>query len=224
MLDHLDIDDCIHVECPIDWDGIIPIVRDGGKDKIEASFKTPSLSDFQSIEKMAKGEAESDPDVFRKWAFRRCLVDWSLDVPVERAGDWLSGACFKRILGLHAAIIDFLAINFERKCFYLSKDEEETLVKQSAMLFSPNGRGVSDACEGITMFCNLGNMWDKFGFTDSSMGDMKFVDYMRLKFIMAKEGEFSKTTGRISQASHPTMISGANGRTVPSRARPVQGQ
>ena len=115
-------------------------------------------------------------------------------------------------MGVYAPIVDCLANNFEKSCFYLTKDEEDTMIKQSAMLFSPNSRGVSEACEGITMFCNLGNMWDKFGFTDQSMGDMKFTDYMRLKFIMSKEGEFSKTAGRINQSAPPTMITGAGGR------------
>lgn len=208
------------------WNGIpIPVSEENGEEKQEAIFKRMTVGDNRAIERIVRYEAEREDgkkvktlDVieYKRVMLRKNLLSWTLPIELERENDWLTDACYQRISNMSGALVDAIVGKYEDSIM-IGTEEEAAIDRQAATLFGKHSRGVSDACEAVTLYCTLTSFWEKFGIgTGVSLDEMDYLDYQRLKVMSAKDAEASRHSA--SASSKPvTRIAGAGGRVRNSR-------
>lgn len=92
------------------------------------------------------------------------------------------------VLSLPAPLIQSVIEKYE-KSVRLSEEEEETIIKQSIILFGKNSKGVENACEAVNLYCNIGNFWEKFGLNRFQIKDLPYKEYVMLKMMISKENQ-----------------------------------
>lgn len=197
-----------------------------GKDEIDAVWKVLTFGDNMILERACQikvdnkqtGEkyTESDVNEMKRLVVKRNLLSWSLPIPIERKDGWMTAECYARISKVAGPIMDSLIGEYE-DLMEVSKDEEEVIDRQSAILFSKNSRGVSDACEAVGLYCTLGNYWEKFGLDRFALSKLPYREFVLLKMMVGKEG----VANRMASPSHKpsgVRVAGRGGRASAGRS------
>ena len=150
---------------------------------------------------------------------RGLLNKWSLDgLLIEKDdGGLLTKECFRRIMDLHPRLLNcFLDALMET--VLISEEEDKVIEKQSAILFSPHGQGVENACDAVTKFCVYSNFADKFGLNCFDLRKLPQVDFLRLRILMTRESESRDAMVRSEKAKNSISTPGHRGGriTVPN--------
>jgi len=201
---------------------------DNGEREEEAVFKILTFGDNHVLEKATRYTVESeetrgrtnayDPNEFRRLLLKKNLLFWTLSVPIEREEGWMTPECYERIGTIPAPLLEAFLDGFEHQTA-ITEEEERILHRQASILFSESSRGVSDACEAVSLFCTLGNYWEKFGLDKDKLRDFPQKEYLLLKMMIGKESEAIKSKHKSSQPT--TRIAGPGGRTRPSRGKRI---
>jgi hypothetical protein len=177
-----------------------------GEEEIKAIFATMTFGDNYAIETatsytvdIGKGPSgrmvtarATDVNEYKRLIVKRNLLDWSIDIPIERdESGWMTDRCYDRVGRVPAPLMDALVRKFEESV-EVSEDEEEVINKQCALLFSKSSRGVVDACEAVTKFCTLGNFSEKFGINRDVLPGMPYKEFLMLKIMISKESDMLK--------------------------------
>lgn len=213
----------VRVKVPVSWKNGICLPDPRGTSYEEATFKVLTFGDNHTLDKAASytveikenghvvnSEQTTDLNEYRRLLVRRNLLSWSLDIPIEREGGWMTPECWERVGRLPAPLLEAFIDSYDDS-ISVTKEEEERIMKQSAVLFGKNSRGVTDACEAISLFCTLGNFWDKFGVGRGvPIHEMPFKEYIMLKIVIGRENE----SMRLSSAPKKplTRIASAGGK------------
>lgn len=194
LLDHPDkISVTINLSCR---GGNLYLPSKSGKINETATFKIWTFGDNKIIEDACKYKVERedgkeidevDINEVRRLMIKRNLLNWTLPIEIERNNGWMTYESYQRVSRVHAPIIEAFLYEFE-KSFIINEDEEKEISKQCAILFSPNSKGVSNACDAISMFCTYGNFSEKFGINPEDLPNMPFKEYQLLRMVMNKEG------------------------------------
>jgi hypothetical protein len=179
----------------------LPVVE--GKEEW-AIFNTLSFADNYAIDKATSYEVElgeksfgggkimarvTDLNEFKRLLVKRNLVSWSLDIPIERdSSGWMTPECYTKVSNISAPLLDAFVRKFEES-IEVSEEEEQVISRQSSLLFSKNGRGVTDACEAVSRFCTLGSFSEKFGVNREDLPKMPYKEFLLLKIMIAKESD-----------------------------------
>ena len=168
-----------------------------------ALFNTLTYGDYHILEKATSYEVEvgekfggekvttqvMEINEYKRLLIKRCLVDWSLDIPIVRDQyGWMTAECYNRVSCIAAPLLEVIVRKFEES-IEITEAEEEKITRQAVALFSKTGHGVNDACEAVSLFCTLGNFSEKFGINRDDLPRMPYKDYLLLKIMMAKEGD-----------------------------------
>jgi hypothetical protein len=202
---------------------------EGGDREEEAVFSTLTFGDNWALERAATKEVDvgdgrtkarvADLNEYRRLMVRRNLLSWSLPIPVERdAQGWMTQGSYERVSSVPGPLMDAFVKGMEGSV-EITDEEEQRVSRQCALLFSRTGRGVHDACEAVSLFCSLGNFWEKFGLDRERLPALPYKEYLRLRIVMGKEAEAARAAAKPRQPSG-TRIAGAGGRTRPSRGAP----
>ena len=228
--------DEIRVRVKVSWDKGFCLPDENGEREEEAVFKTLTFGDNYAIEKacaytmpVAKDselpdgmempmQTQHDIQEMRRLFVRRNLLRWTLDIPIERVDGWMTSECYAMVSRISAPLMDAFLDGFEDRTI-VTKEEEETINKQSLTLFSKHSRGVADACEAIRLFCTLGNFWEKFGLDRFDIPDLPYREYALLKMMTAKESEAMRRQSKAAKTVSNTKIIAGHG----GKARPSQG-
>jgi hypothetical protein len=171
-----------------------------GEVEATAVFKIWTYGDNQIIEEACKYPCQREDGKFtdqidvnemRRLMVKRSLMDWSLPIEIERDNGWLTPKCYEQVGKVPAPVMEALLWEFE-KSFMITEKEEKTISKQCAVLFNKSSRGVSDACEAVSLFCTYGNFSEKFGIDREQLPDIPFKEYQLLRMVMGREGEAIK--------------------------------
>ena len=119
--------------------------------------------------------------------------------------------CYERVRHVSGPLMEALIDGFYRTTI-VTEDEELIMDRQSASLFGEHSRGVSNACEAVSLFCTLGSFWEKFGIDRETLPKMPFKEYLMLKVMSRKEGDAMRQKTKSHKGS-PTRIAGRGGRT-----------
>lgn len=179
-----------------------------GNAVVKAVFNRMTYEDYAEIDKYCtfvvhnpETTTVTDYDEMRGLVVRRLLKSWDLNIPIKRRKDgWLTDACYNKIKKLPAPLITAMVTEFD-KSNIITEDEEETINKQSAILFSKNSKGVASACEAVSLFCNLSNFWEKFGLNYFSIKKMPYKKYLLLRIMVGKDSEAQAALNRAAKSS-----------------------
>lgn len=169
-----------------------------------ATFNTLTFADNYAIDRATSYEVElgdkpfgggkmmarvTDVNEFKRLLVKRNLLSWSLDIPIERdPSGWMTPDCYARVSNVPAPLLDAFVRKFEES-IEVSEEEEQVISRQSSLLFSKNGRGVTDACEAVSRFCTLGSFSEKFGVNREALPKMPYKEFLLLKIMIAKESD-----------------------------------
>lgn len=196
----------IEVSVKVKWLGDICLPTSDGDAVIKAVFRRMKFEDSAAIDQYCTTVLDepdtmvvTDYDLARLLIVRKLLVSWTLDIPIEREEGWLTDACFKRVVSLPAPLLSALVSKYD-KTNNITKEEDEKIDRQSAILFSKNSHGVTGACEAVSLFCNLTNFWEKFGLNYFDLERMPFKKYLMLRIMVGKDSAAHASLMRQSQA------------------------
>ena len=218
--------DVVTVVVRVRWIEGICVPDNNGTSSVWAKFRRMTCGDYWKIEQQAAVSEEDDikekgryidDEITKKMIIRMLLLDWSLDIPLEFNNDngYLTKESFDRAMHIPAPLMNAFLEQYE-KTTEVSEDEYIKAERQSAVLFSQNSSGVSNACETVSLFCTLGNFWEKFGLNRFDLNKLPYREFMMLRVMVQKEGEAMKRSQSHSRGSN-TKIAGSGGRTRPSR-------
>jgi hypothetical protein len=220
--------DTVRVRVPVKQSGAFWLPVEDSEEVIEAVFKAMSFGDNLVIEKACtyridnkqtrERRDEVDINEMRRLIVKRNLLSWTLPIPIERENDWMTEECYRRVGSVSAPLMEALLDRYEER-IQVSKEDEELIHRQSAILFSKNSRGVADACEAVSLFCTLGNYWEKFGLDRFTILNLPYREYLMLKMMIGKEGDAHRATSH-AKPSGSKIVMGHRGRPMPSRATP----
>lgn len=219
----------VRVKVRVSWVGGICLPDPEGKDVEHAVFGILTFGDNHCIEKATSYDVDIkesgllklkikaiDVHEYKRLMVKRSLLCWSLDIPIERdASGWMTADCYRRVSAIPAPLMDAFLTEFE-KMATISDDEERIVNKQATMLFSKNSRGVTDACEAVSMFCTLGNFWEKFGWSKELLPNVPYKEYLMMKIMMGKESESVRHQANQKPGGRSKII-GKGGRPTASR-------
>jgi len=204
--------DEVHVEVLASRFGGLLLPDPYGEEKISVRFKAMTLEDNENISKLSmrshwdpnsREMIESvDVNYMRYYMIRRLLLWWDLPIEIERENDWLTDDCFNEIVSLPAPLINSILNKYEDK-ISVSDDEEKKMQKQAILLFSPNGNGVRNSCEGVTLFCSYSNFWEKFGLNKFDLKKIPYREYVMLRLMISHESEAQKRRAKSSESKTP---------------------
>jgi len=219
------------VDVPIIWDGGIcyPVLE---SDIIEsATFKKWTFGDNVLVEKFCWREDEVkeknqlkmqkniDYIEMRRMSLRRCLLDWTLDIPIEREDGWITNDSYERIGKIGAPLLGAFVSGFWNH-IELSQKEREEIDKQATILFSPNSHGVMQPCEAVRLYCTLSGFAEKFNMTLDDMSNLPFREYLMLKTMFDNDNE-SQRRQQSQRAAPPIKVAGPGGTRI-SRGKKVK--
>ena len=217
--------DVVRVCVRVKWIDGICLPDSGGTEKVWATFRRLTCGDYWEIEEKAlisvgEGRAETryiDNETTKRMMVERLLVDWSLDIPlqIDEETGCLTKDSFERAMSISAPLMSALLTEYE-KSNEISEEEQKKADRQGAILFSKDSKGVSNACETVSLFCTLGNFWEKFGLNRFDLRSLPYREFVMLRMMMQKEGEAMKAQTR-SRPSGASKIAGPGGRVRPSR-------
>ena len=120
---------------------------------------------------------------FLKYMFR----SWNIDEEMlfEEEG-CLDNESYAKLLGLHPVILRELVTQlFE---YTLSEEDLEKIGKQGHLLFAKN-QSVSNPHKMISLYCNLTEMWSKFGLNYFDLKRLPLYEKNALKKILSIENQ-----------------------------------
>jgi hypothetical protein len=216
--------DKVRVYVRTSWTSGMCLPDPEGDSQEEAVFQVLTYGDNFAIEKACWYEEErpgggkqreTDFNEFRRLMLKRNLLWWSLNVPIERKNGWMTKESYQRVSRVAAPLVECFIREYERK-FEVTKDEEQIVSRQASVLFSRNGRGVSDACEAIGMYCSVSGFWDKFGMSLDELRALPYREFVLLKMMLSHEGEAHRRNSQPKKDGN-TRIAGAGGKIRQSR-------
>jgi hypothetical protein len=201
---------------------------------VRAIFKKMTCEDFWKIEKKCSVEDEVsspclntekksilksiDYQEFRLEIIRRMLQKISI-FDLEYTEEGLKDSSFEKVKNLSAPLVQALFREYEVS-YHLTEEEDETITKQSAILFSPHSRGVENACETISLYCTLGNFWEKFGLNRFSLKQLPYKEYLQLRIMMNKDAESQKRkSNKKSNSSIGGRVRSGRGIVIPDTGK-----
>lgn len=107
--------DQVPVRVRVRWEGRLCLPHPEGEAEEKAVFDVLTFGDHLLIEQACRHETERedgktqsevDFNEVRRLTLKRNLLDWSLDVPVERENGWLTPDCYARVGKVPAPLIE----------------------------------------------------------------------------------------------------------------------
>lgn len=197
-----------------------------------AVFATMTFGDNYAIEKATSYEVEvgtkagsgrkimarvTDINEYKRLIVKRNLLEWSLDIPIERdRSGWMTPKSYARVSSIPAPLMDAFVGKFEESV-EIGEEEEEQISKQCSLLFSKTSSGVADACEAVSRFCTLGNFSEKFGVNRDSLPKMPYKEFLLLKIMIAKESDAMRVQHAPAGGGGSGKIIGPGGKARASR-------
>jgi len=222
--------DKIHVSIPVVKKNGMWLPNENGKDEIWADFRKMTVDDYWTIESLTKKEitvdggkkiSDHDIDEAKALNLKFMLLDWnmSIDLCFDESG-WITEECHKKIMLMPGPIMEALVSKYQDS-YMISVEEEKQIDRQCSILFSKNSRGVENAAEAITLFCVLGNFWEKFGINRFDLKKLPYKEYVMLRMVLSREIDNTKRSAKSNNHSG-TRIAGPGGRTRPSRGVTIE--
>ena len=133
---------------------------------------------------------------------RRLLKSWSLPIPLERQDNlFLTDESFKDVMNVHPLILKHFIQKYE-DTFFLNDADKKKIELQCMVLFHPdNSKGIPNAHEAVSLYCNLAAFWEKFGLNYFELRKLPYDVFSQLRLVMSHENEMRNKTLNKSKSS-----------------------
>ena len=131
--------------------------------------------------------------LFRSWSFEE-------EMRFDEEGK-LTENSFKKLLNLHPVILRELTTGLFD--YVLSEEDSITIAKQAHLLFAKN-QSVSNPHRMISLYCNLSEMWNKFGLNYFDLKRLPLYERNALKRILSQENQIRSAEIKAMEAKSKT--------------------
>ena len=131
--------------------------------------------------------------LFRSWSFDD-------EMRFDEEGK-LTENSFKKLLNLHPVILRELTTGLFD--YVLSEEDSITIAKQAHLLFAKN-QSVSNPHRMISLYCNLSEMWSKFGLNYFDLKRLPLYERNALKRILSQENQIRSAEIKAMEAKSKT--------------------
>lgn len=187
---------CVVVRTPVSKRRGVWLPDPDGKDVLTTCFGIMTLEDNMAIEELCF-ETKTDergadissvnPEDYRMLVLRRLLLLID-DFRPERRNGWMVKGDWDRIKRYNGTVISHVATQYEARLM-LSEDDDRVIKRQASILFGTDNAKVMNPHPGISAYCNLSGLWDKFGIDPTKAGNMDIHRHAVIRSIMGCEGE-----------------------------------
>lgn len=158
-------------------------------------------------------DMDIDSEVYNLMLVRVMMKSWSLSALELDDDGYLTWESFQSVIKHPAPVVSSFVERY-KQTFSLSESETKTIERQGISLFSSSGRGVTNACDAVNLYCMLSGMWEKFGLNYHDLKQFPFKDYRGLRILMDKEIERQKADMNKHKGPQ-TQVAGRGGRIRP---------
>ena len=118
------------------------------------------------------------------------LLSWcSLDLNLNRDEfGSLTEESFNRVVCLHPSILEYFLGAYD-EVYNISNEEHQMIIDQCHNLFRKGSKGISNADESISTYCNLVGFWEKLGLNYFDIQKLPDDLFGKLNLIMRKDNE-----------------------------------
>lgn len=130
-----------------------------------------------------------DSDSYSKAVIETCLLDWNLDIEIQRDNiGRLSEKTKNEIYSLYPSIIDSISRDFVN-LNDVSEQELAALERQASVLFSENSKGVTNALEGVSLYCEASLFAKEFSLSPDNFDKLPSRIGKLIRFMANKSNE-----------------------------------
>lgn len=140
-----------------------------------------------------------------------CHLDFEIKLERDEFGS-LTNDCLEYILKIHPSILDYFLTMYEES-FSISDEYNDKLINQCHRLFADGSKGISDADESVSVYCNLVGFWEKMGLNYYDIQNLPEDLFYKLNLIMKKDNEMQiqkiEKSNKSSKSSNSGNIIGS---------------
>lgn len=126
---------------------------------------------------------------YKSFILRNLLSWWNLDIPLDRDEfGSLTEECFNRVSNIHPCLLNHFLTAFG-ETYEISDMDNQKIIDQCHNLFRRGSKGISDADESISIYCNLTGFWEKLGLNYFDIQKLPDDLFNKLNLIMKKDNE-----------------------------------
>ena len=139
---------------------------------------------------------------YKQFILKNLLSWWNLDVELERNEfGVLSDECLESVCKIHPSILNHFIGLYEEDNEIPNSDTQK-IIDQCHNLFRRGSKGIRDADESISTYCNLTGFWEKLGLNYFDIQRLPEDLFNKLSLIMRKDNEIqAKELEKMSKPS-----------------------
>lgn len=131
------------------------------------------------------------------------MLSWcNLNIELKRDEfGTLTNESYNEILKLHPSILKYFLEEYGNVCD-IPEEETQKIIDQCHNLFRKGSKGISDADESISVYCNLTGFWEKLGLNYFDVQKLPEDIFNKLNLILRKDNEIQiKEIERMNNSS-----------------------
>ena len=145
---------------------------------------------------------------YKSFILKNLLSWWNLGICLERNEfGVLTEDCFQRVCTIHPSILSHFLGLYE-VAYEISDRDAQRITDQCHNLFRRGSKGITDADDSISTYCNLTGFWEKFGLNYFDIQRLPDDLFNKLNLIMRKDNEIQAK--EMEKMSKPSGRSGGN--------------
>lgn len=139
---------------------------------------------------------------YKSFVLRNLLSWWSLDIELKRDEfGTLTEESYENVLKIHPSILNYFLGVYD-ETYEISDTDNQKIIDQCHNLFREGSKGITDADDSISTYCNLTGFWEKFGLNYFDIQRLPDDLFNKLNLIMRKDNEIQvKKFEKINKSS-----------------------
>jgi hypothetical protein len=126
---------------------------------------------------------------YKSFILKNMLSWWSLDIELKRDEfGCLTNESHENVLKIHPSLLNHFLWAYDEVCEIPDEDTQK-ITDQCHNLFRKGSKGISDADESISVYCNLTGFWEKLGLNYFDIQKLPDDLFNKLNLILRKDNE-----------------------------------
>ena len=126
---------------------------------------------------------------YKSFILRNLLSWWNLGIQLERDEfGTLTEECFKRVSNVHPCLLNHFLDAYD-EAYEIADVDNQKIIDQCHSIFRRGSKGITDADESISTYCNLTVFWEKLGLNYFDIQKLPDDLFNKLNLIIRKDNE-----------------------------------
>lgn len=145
---------------------------------------------------------------YKTFILKNLLSWWSLDIELKRDEfGSLTNESYENVLKVHPSVLNHFLGVYDETC-EISDVTTQKIIDQCHNLFRRGSKGISDADDSISVYCNLTGFWEKLGLNYFDIQKLPDDLFNKLNLILKKDNEIQVKEFEKSNSNHHSSSKG----------------